>query len=242
MSGLYLYAVVREEPRGPLGAGLAAEPIVPVRVAGVVVLAGHVDTSPEIDRATLEAHDAVVRRLAALTDALLPVRFGTVIAGGRALEDALAVQRRLLAEALDLVAGREQMTLRVYGPSPVATADARATADAGETWTDGSAQGPGARYLAARRHDHRVAAALPALDPVRAALAELAHAERIERHTTPPLIASVYHLIARGAVADYRARLDTALSALEPMRIAVSGPWPAYAFAPGLDAIAGAVA
>lgn len=236
MSGLYLYAVVREEPRGPLGAGLAAEPIVPVRVAGVVVLAGHVDTSPEIDRATLEAHDAVVRRLAALTDALLPVRFGTVVADGRALEEGLEIQRRPLAEALDLVAGREQMTLRVYGSLPAVTAD---DADAN---TSASAPGPGARYLAARRRDHRQAVALPALDPLRAALAEFAHAERIERHTTPPLIASVYHLIARGGAADYRARLDTTLPALEPMRIAVSGPWPAYAFAPGLDAITGAVA
>ncbi|MGH8698838.1 MAG: GvpL/GvpF family gas vesicle protein, partial [Burkholderiales bacterium] len=205
--------------------------------AGVVVLAGRVAAAPEIERATLEAHDAVVRRLAALAGALLPVRFGTMVASERALAEAVAVQARPLAAALELVAGREQMTLRLYGPPAAATTAGAAEPDASEL-----APGPGARYLTARLRDHRRAQAPPALGPLRAALAPLVHGERIERHATPPLIASVYHLVARGSAADYRAALEAALPALEPLRAAASGPWPPYAFAPGLDPITGVVA
>ncbi|HSF02242.1 MAG TPA: GvpL/GvpF family gas vesicle protein, partial [Solirubrobacterales bacterium] len=139
-------------------------------------------------------------------------------------------------EALELVAGREQMTLRAYGPPAARTADP-AVPDASEL-----PPGPGARYLAARLRDQRRAQAPPALAPLRAALAPLVHAERIEEHARPPLIASVYHLIARGGADDYRQALEAVMPALEPLRVASSGPWPPYAFAPGLDPITGAVA
>lgn len=236
MSGLYVYALTRETPDGALGAGLAGEAIVALDAAGVIALAGRVATTPEIDRTTLEAHDTAVRRLAGLVPGLLPVRFGTVVADQSALAEALAVQAGPLREALALVAGREQMTLRAYGAPPTGTEDSAEPAD------EDACRGPGARYLAARLRDQRRIEDLPALAPLRAALAPLVHAERLERHATPPLVASVYHLITRGGAGDYRARLDAARPALAPMRIAVSGPWPPYAFAPGLDARTGAVA
>jgi Gas vesicle synthesis protein GvpL/GvpF len=235
VSGLYVYALTRETPDGALGAGLAGEAIVAVGAAGVIALAGRVATAPEIERTSLEAHDTAVRRLAGLVRGLLPVRFGTVVADENALAEALAVQAGPLREALALVAGREQMTLRAYGMPPAPMEEGAEPAD------EAGSRGPGARYLVARLRDQRRIEELPALAPVRAALAPLVHAERLERHATPPLVASVYHLIARGKAGDYRARLDAARPALAPMRIAVSGPWPPYAFAPGLDARTGAI-
>jgi len=256
VSVLYLYAVARGVAPGALGAGLAGEPIAALEVAGVLALAGRLEAVPEIDRAALEGHDAVVRRLAAASDALLPARFGSVVDDARALGDALSVWAEALAGALDLVAGREQMTLRIYGSPPereVGEADAdAATAPVDTTVEPGrpgapaapadASTGPGARYLAARLRAHRRARAPSVLAPVRSALAPLVHAERVEVHATPPLVASVYHLIARGRAAEYRAALDGALPALAPARAAVSGPWPPYAFAPGLGALGGAAA
>ena len=74
------------------------------------------------------------------------------------------------------------------------------------------------------------ARALPELDPLRSALEGLVRAERLERHTEPGLLASVYHLIDRGAAARYRALVERV--SLEGLRVALSGPWPAWSFAP----------
>ncbi len=46
------------------------------------------------------------------------------------------------------------------------------------------------------------------------------------------LLATVYHLIERGSVAAYSRALAEASSRLSGVRVAVSGPWPAYAFTP----------
>src|SRR6266849_1030829 len=80
-----------------------------------------------------------------------------------------------LLEALELVRGREQMTLRVFGEAP--PADRRS----------------GTAYLESLRRSR----SLPELDPLRAALEPLVRAERTEVHRGP-LLASVYHLIDRG--------------------------------------------
>jgi hypothetical protein len=93
----------------------------------------------------------VGRRLAAEVEAILPVRFGTLLDGERVLADVIAARAARLREALALVAGREQMTLRVFGePSPAA--DAEPPADD---------LGPGARYLEARRRRARRDADVP---------------------------------------------------------------------------------
>jgi len=70
----------------------------------------------------------------------------------------------------------------------------------------------------------------PELEPLRPWLEPLVRAERVTRHDTPPLIASVYHLIDRGAGAAYLAAVERV--ALAAARVVATGPWPPYAFAP----------
>jgi hypothetical protein len=165
----------------------------------------------------LRAHDATVRRLARGADAVLPFRFGTVVSGRDALRRLLAPRAAELRDALARVAGCEQMTLRVFGEP----ARERRRAPARR------AGGPGARYLGARLREH----AVPEIDPIRPALASFVRAERTERHRTPPLLASVYHLVERRRGAAYRAALRRAARA-GGVRLRVSGPWPPYAFTP----------
>jgi hypothetical protein len=56
------------------------------------------------------------------------------------------------------------------------------------------------------------------------------------------LLATVYDLVPRPRLDDYR-RLVAARAAAEPGRtLALTGPWPPYAFAPGLDPALGEVA
>jgi hypothetical protein len=214
VSALYLYALLGSVPRRP-ARGLRI-----LAVAGLRVAAREVDgEAPPLPTETaLRGHDATVRRLARSVDALLPFRFGTVVLGPEELRRRLAPRARELREVLALVAGREQMTLRVFG-SPKRRSRPRVARPAG---------GPGTRYLAARAGEH----AVPEIDPVRPALASVVRAERAERHRTPPLVASVYHLVDRGRSAAYRTAIRRAAGAVRGVRLRVSGPWPPYAFAP----------
>jgi hypothetical protein len=88
--------------------------------------------------------------------------------------------------------------------------------------------------LRARAADARRRREVPEFAPLAAAVRRWIKAERMERQERGRLIGSVYHLIPRGAVSAYqqsleRAALDAGLTTI------VSGPWPAYAFAPGLE-------
>jgi hypothetical protein len=216
----YVYALLAERPRGEAGEGLQSEPLAFLRVEGLLAAVGELPAAPPVTRATRLAHDAVVRRLASSVDAILPVQFGTVVDDEAALAEAITPRMARLHAALARVAGREQMTLRLFGEA---------------TGTDHApsidpALGPGARYLDARRRMHG-AAAVPELGPLRQALAPMVRAEHVERHARPPLVASVYHLIDRGRADAYRTAIAETAVALAPMRVTASGPWPPYAFA-----------
>jgi hypothetical protein len=218
----YVYALLAESPRGDAGTGLGAEPLRFVPVDGVLVAVGDMAGPPAVSPTTLLAHDAVVRRLAAAVDAILPVRFGTLLDGDRALAEAIGERAPRLREALTLVAGREQMTLRIFGdPAPPPAAKPAA-----------GNLGPGARYLEGRRHQTRRDADVPELAPLRPLLAPLVRAEHAQRHQAPPLLASVYHLIDRGRAAAYLGAVAGGAATLAPTRAVATGPWPPYAFAP----------
>jgi hypothetical protein len=219
MSPLYLYAIVGHAPAAPLGSGLRDEPLVLVAGGEVVAVAGRMDGPPAATPEALRGHDAVVRRLAEASDAILPARFGT-LADAPALVDWLAAAETL-PEALRLVAGREQMTLHVFGDAPAV-----------DEAPDEPSLGPGARYLAERRRHRQRAENLPELAPLRRRLGDLVAAERVEPRATPPLLASVYHLIARGRSADYRDAVERDQAPLAGVRLRLSGPWAPYAFVP----------
>lgn len=225
MSRLYVYALLGGPPTGPLGAGLTGEPLRLVRCGDLLAVAGEVPKAPSIDAASLRAHDATVRRLADMAEAVLPIRFCTLVDDEAALVGLLEPQRAGLGEALALVAGREQMTLRLYGQ--------RLHDDDGTGSHPDPASGPGARYLAARLRERRRAHSTREMAALRRVLGALVVDERVERHDTPPLLASLYHLIERGQSARYLSALDAADRELGAVRARATGPWPPYAFAPG---------
>ncbi|HWE22866.1 MAG TPA: GvpL/GvpF family gas vesicle protein [Myxococcales bacterium] len=200
MTLLNIYGIADAAPatqvRGAMG-----EPVRSLPCGPLFLLAGELESAPPLSADCLRAHDAAVRRLAQACPALLPVRFGSAV-------PSVDVSDRIaeLSEALEIVRGREQMTLRVY-------AEAREPER-----TSGTA------YLESLRR----ARAVPEIAPLRAALAPLIRAERTEPHGQS-LVASVYHLIDRGRAAEYLRKV--AEVPLE-VRVSASGPWPAWSFAP----------
>jgi len=225
---LYVYALVGRAPRKLPETGVCGEALSTVEVGELRAVVGLVERAPPIDEAALRRHDAVVREVAAEVDSVLPVRFGTLVDEATALAELLEAHTGDLADALALVAGREQMTLRVFvdgrakSHPPVSADPAPEEAEAG----------PGARYLARLLRCHRAARSVPEIAALRDALAPLVQAERLESQPRPPLVASVYHLIRRGDAPVYERVVERAPRLCPDARVTVSGPWPPWAFVP----------
>jgi hypothetical protein len=165
----------------------------------------------------IQLQHRVVTQLAARAAALLPARFGSVLTE-RALRSLVAERQDEIHAALQQVRNCVQMTLRVFGPPD----------------PDGAAHplsGSGTAYLAQRRA--RAHHQPPEVEVIRRELGTIAKAERTEMGERGVRLV-VFHLVARGRVAQYRRRASVLQTALAPYAVTVTGPWPAFAFAPEL--------
>jgi hypothetical protein len=173
---------------------------------------------PAVSEGALRIQHEIVIRISASVDDALPVRFGARVEE-QELGQLVAMRRDVIQRALDLVRGRVQMTVRIRGQE--ASEDRVAPSPTAPPAT-------GTAYLEARR-----AAAARPLTPtamaVAAAVRHLAVSEKIDAPANRTSI-TMYHLIDKHLVGDYH----DALSALQSSTLAVSGPWPAFAFAPDL--------
>ena len=219
---LYIYALLNREPRENPGAGILGEPLRVLACGKLFAVVSAMNEAPPLVEASLRGHEQTMRRLADGVDAILPARFGSVLPDEQALAKLLESREVELREALALVEGREQMTLRVYGEETVPQEIEPAEYEG---------LGPGARYLSGKVRARERERLMTELEAVRPALEALIRAERIQRHSTPPLLASVYHLIDRGQSSRYIEVLGARTSADLPVRLTASGPWPPYAFA-----------
>lgn len=231
VSDLYLYALTKESSGLDLGEGLAGEPLRWIGPEALGAIVGEIGEKPAVTPEALAAHDTVVQRLAGEISALLPARFGQTVSAEPDLLAWLSTRRKELEEALALIEGCVQMTLRVFaGPD---APDEAATLEPPD-----ASLGPGARYMQARREAAARARALPEIAPLREALRPLLRAERVERTasaTSGRLRATAYDLVKRGEAEIYARTVAEAAPHLGVWKVTASGPWPPYAFAPALS-------
>jgi hypothetical protein len=172
---------------------------------------------PPPSEESLRAQHALVVDLADRVSALLPVRFGTLVAASE-LEARLSRARETLRPALERVAGRRQMTLRIVaGPAAKPRKPSRASS--------------GTAYLNERRGPTADTGAHVAA--VRRAVGRFVVEERIDRGEGA-VRTVIFHLVNRSRLAEYRAALEAVAPTLRPARLIVSGPWPPFAFVPEL--------
>lgn len=169
-----------------------------------------------VSESSLRTQHDIVTRLSDRIDAVVPARFGASI-GESELRDILADRRAVIQEALALVRGRVQMTVR-FREAPASTV-VRSSSRASTV--------SGTAYLEARRSAHTMMP--PAAGVVTTAVADLVIAERVESATARAQ-AALYHLVDRAIVQQY----SEAISRLQSDTVSVSGPWPPFAFAPDL--------
>jgi len=114
--GCYVFAIV---PAGtavpPADADGPAAGLMLVEAGELAAVVGRVPTDRPLGRAAdLRAHDRVVADLVAAGEAVLPMRFGAVLAGEDAVVDELLLPHRdEFVEALATLRGRVQYTVRV---------------------------------------------------------------------------------------------------------------------------------
>lgn len=180
-----------------------------IAVDGVFAAIERRSAAPAISEAELRSQHDVVTAIFNQTDDLLPVRFGAWI-DREELAAVVSRQKSAILDALQLVRGRVQMTIRF----DAATRRDRSAGARAESGTD---------YLRARRDaEHWVPKEAAAL---RSAVRDFVVAERVS--PASERTAALYHLISRDVVTAYMA----ATGSFEPVA-RVTGPWPPFAFAP----------
>lgn len=247
---LYAYCVRRAGEPGPT-AGLRGLDDAPVRLVEEGGLGFWVSPSPSLPPTPtrLAQHDRVVQE--ALRSATpLPIRYGAAcFQTEEAAREALVAHAEPFAAALDRVADRVEMGIRVEWatpPSPSAAApDAPAdrrpepvpASTSGQRPVVASAPPAGGRaFLEARKRElesrdslHRAAAA--ALDEVERKLA-LADVPAVRSLLPSAGTAGILAHLVRSADAEpYRSAVADIAPDLLELRLVVSGPWAPYSFA-----------
>jgi hypothetical protein len=208
----------RARTRGIGVRGLASEPLRLIEAGRVAAIVGEMPRRPAATIARARRYDQVVRAIGQDARPVLPARFGTFFRSIEELERALLARERPLVRALSAVRGRVQMVVRVPDASP-------GTSPAAPPTTRASASG--AEYLRARAADLSRARHVAGFDPVRAAARQWIRDEAVEKRGR---VASVYHLIPRASAPAYTDAIRRAASEAG-VRVVVTGPMPAYAFA-----------
>lgn len=169
-------------------------------------------TAPPVSEPELRRQHSLVVRVFEAVPAVIPARFGSLL---EEPELAAVLRRRkdVITAALERVRGNVQMTLRMAGvvAAPVGTPSTS-----------------GRDYLR-RRREELVPPVPPHAEATRRALGAVILDERRKAGDGNVVI---YHLIRRSDVKEYR---DTVTNIGAPA-ISVTGPFPAFAFAPDLFA------
>jgi hypothetical protein len=173
-------------------------------------------------------------------------RGARLFTGDDAVTDLVRDRAGDLDAALDGIAGRREWGVKFYRAAEPATADdaaERATVDDAAGRDGAAAAGPGTTYLLRRRAQQRAAHAADAAATAagRATHAELARLAEDQR-TYPPqdprldpaaaaMTLNATYLVRDDQASAFLDAIDRCRREHRAVRIEVTGPWPAYAFA-----------
>jgi hypothetical protein len=210
---IYVYAIAPGDAAAPDAAGLEDRPVETVCDGALAAFVSR-DVSQAIEpgEAELWRHQEVVAAL--MGDApVLPMRFGTLVAGEAELRAVLEARRADLVRSLALVRGRVELGVRALWPG-----------DSGERPAGDTGRG----FMLAKLEYHRIASR--AAREVHAPLAELAVEATCRLHPSRGVAFASAYLVDRGYAGELERRAKH-LGADHPyLRLVVTGPWPPYSF------------
>jgi Gas vesicle synthesis protein GvpL/GvpF len=212
-----VYGIALSDGRNGFGTGLEGEPLRGVAEGPLLaILSNHEGSGPAPQLDTLSAYERIVRELMD-GGAILPARFGTVVADDAAVRALLRGRRRDLLARVQRVRGAVEIALRA-------------------SWRDGLGFKPDARppsgtsymreRLELRQRACRVATQLGALG----ALSRSTRRALIPRPDLPVLDA---YLVDRERVQEFVAMVEQLDHRMDEVELVCTGPWPPYSFAEG---------
>ena len=224
---VYVYAIIDEltiPTPAILGLDGAALHTLAYQDIGAVVSPSEASkVSPTEDN--LWQHETVVEAL--MTDhAVLPMRFGTMLADEAAVLAALSSRYDEFMAGLNCVRGHVELALRILQDDVPPTRDQRLT----------PVSGSGRDYMLAqleeqREFEKRSEGAKTFAEDIHASLARLS-AESIRRTLmTPRLLLTAAYLVKREQVEAFRQEVEMLSLANPGVRLLCTGPWPPYNFA-----------
>ena len=216
---IYAYAIHGgdEPPSSPSDRGLGGAQLRRTACRGIAAtFTRHRTLQPRPTPRMLWSHEAVVRSLMRRM-AVLPLRFGTMLADEDALRAILAEHHEALAQGLERVRDRVELSVTVRGGPPQ------------ESHQD---EASGRAYLMARREAHHRSER--AAGEVHEPLAALARDARLRAPAPPPMILAAAYLVDRPEVDAFKARVVALAAARDDLSIVGTGPWPPYSFVPDL--------
>jgi hypothetical protein len=220
---VYAYAIAESLREPPGGTGLDGTPLRVVAADGLAaVVSDRDDAQLTVSEDSLWAHERIIERLME-EQAVLPMRFGSVLAGDDAVEAMLSERQAELSEGLRRVRGAVELGVRIAWDE-----------DAVQRPEPDGASGPGTAYLMALSRARRRAGELA--ERVDRSVAGLARARVQRRLASPSLPVSAAYLVDRANVEEFRARIAELGSELSGVDLVCTGPWPPYSFAEGLRA------
>jgi hypothetical protein len=258
---LYAYCL-SDEPAGAsveglTGVGGAAVRVLEVGGAApvVAVVSGFEGERAAVTRENLLAHNRVNAHFLARATPL-PFRFGTLADDAR-LRAYVEANEGALAEAFARVRGCVEMGVKVRLGGGALAAPQESAADAvgagaarevsapqragaaRETGAAGS--GRGTAFLLAKRREILGEEALKARAEGAAArlaacVGGLAREAAVRLSPEGPIVVRASHLVGRGDVSEYRARVRELGAGFEGLHLLTSGPWPPYSFGVSRDA------
>ncbi|MGW4091832.1 GvpL/GvpF family gas vesicle protein [Nocardia sp. NPDC004750] len=249
--GVWLYAVTPGCGGEELGelTGVAGEPVRTVVVDGLTAIVGSVPLEvfgeqplrahlEDLDwlEGTARAHDAVVSSLVR-RGPTVPLRLATVFLDDDRVRDLLTERRADFAAALELVSGRTEWGVKVYGDR------AALTAAVAESRTASEGKGAGAAYLARRRAQLSAREtierdAAQRAEEIHTRLLQHAAAGRRQALTDPALSGRRDWLVLNGTYLvdddrtdDFATTVTVLGDEFPGIRLELTGPWPPYSFA-----------
>lgn len=219
----YLYAISESPPPSPLPAvpGVDSAPLHTVHAPPLAAVVSPLEHSPPPTEQRLWQHEHVLETLMQ-QQTILPVRFGTLLADERAVQQALHSQQTAFVASLQRVRGCVELALRVlWEPEPVnqpAPADQSGTAYLR------------ARQTTERQRQQQQQQADPLIERLHARLAPLARAHVHRPLLTPRLLLTAAYLVPLEQVAAFRQTVAELESVSPDLRLLCTGPWPAYNF------------
>jgi hypothetical protein len=217
-SVLYVYALAGSVSDLPAVAGIHGAPLRALAKGPLEAIYSEHSVAPEPDEELFWAHEQVVEDLMH-GSTILPMRFGSMVAGRKALAGLLNERREEFTASLERLRGAVELSVRAE--LPVAANPDRS---AGPAWRSQ----PGTAYLLERARSQRRGE--DAAQRIHRPLAALAKTSAPKLGVSGPGTFKAAYLVDEESVEAFGERVGKLNTTLAGTKVSCTGPWPPYSF------------